>query len=195
VAKSALREMFDLIEGIETAMLATRRPDGHLVSRPMATQARAPGADLWFVTDAGSEKLREIARDPHVNVSYCRPRGRAWVSVSGTARATRHRATVRRLWRPDWALWFPKDGADPRHGTSDDPRMVLVGVRAHRALYMSAERPAPLLLLEIVRARLAGREPRLGAVHEVGPRTFARRARRRSSPRAGRRPAPERGRR
>jgi general stress protein 26 len=33
-----LDDLYDLIEGIEIAMFTTRRPDGHLASRPMATQ-------------------------------------------------------------------------------------------------------------------------------------------------------------
>ena len=50
-------ELYDLIKGIETAMFTTRRPNGQLVSRPMATQERIEGADLWFVTDASTHKL------------------------------------------------------------------------------------------------------------------------------------------
>jgi general stress protein 26 len=45
-----LRKFFDLVEDIEVAMMTTRSADGHLESRPMATQKRAAGADLWFVT-------------------------------------------------------------------------------------------------------------------------------------------------
>jgi general stress protein 26 len=44
-------------------------PDGHLESRAMANQKQADGADLWFVTAEGSGKLRDIAHDPHVNLS------------------------------------------------------------------------------------------------------------------------------
>jgi len=33
-----LDELYALIDGIEIAMFTTRRPDGQLVSRPMATQ-------------------------------------------------------------------------------------------------------------------------------------------------------------
>jgi general stress protein 26 len=33
-------DLYTLIEDIETAMLTTRRADGHLVSRPMATTCR-----------------------------------------------------------------------------------------------------------------------------------------------------------
>ena len=45
------------------AMMTTKRPDGHLCSRAMATQKRAAGADLWFVTAearASSEKSPSI---------------------------------------------------------------------------------------------------------------------------------------
>src|SRR5437870_811737 len=51
-----LDELYALIDGIEIAMFTTRRPDGQLVSRPMATQERVTGTDLWFVTDISSSK-------------------------------------------------------------------------------------------------------------------------------------------
>ena len=65
-----LDELYGLIEGIEIAMFTTRRQDGRLVSRPMATQKREPGADLWFVTDVESEKIDELAADPNVALAY-----------------------------------------------------------------------------------------------------------------------------
>ena len=55
--KSDLETFYDMIDSIEAAMMTTRRADGHLQSRPMATQRRAAGADLWFVTVAGTPKL------------------------------------------------------------------------------------------------------------------------------------------
>jgi general stress protein 26 len=53
MADEKLEKLHDLIDDIETAMFTTRRADGRLVSRPMATQKRASGADLWFVTMRG----------------------------------------------------------------------------------------------------------------------------------------------
>src|SRR4026209_2800813 len=84
-----IEDLYDLIDGIEVAMFTTRRPDGHLVSRPMATQTQAEGADLGFVTNIESHKLREAELDPHVNLAYYRDRTREWVSVSGTAFVSR----------------------------------------------------------------------------------------------------------
>ncbi len=59
-------------------MMTTRRSDGHLESRAMATQKRAGGADLWFVAAEGSEKLGDIEADPHVNLAYYKDRTREW---------------------------------------------------------------------------------------------------------------------
>src|SRR5918993_5797625 len=86
-----IEDLYELIEGIAIAMFTTRRPDGHLVSRPMATQTQAEGVDLWFVTDIESNKLDELEFDPNVNLSYYRDRTREWVSVSGTAAVSQDR--------------------------------------------------------------------------------------------------------
>ena len=163
-------QLFEQIDDIEIAMLTTRRPDGHLCSRAMATQKRAAGADLWFVTLEDSGKLAEIAFDPHVNLSFYKDRTREWVSVSGIATISRDRNTIRQLWAPDWQAWFPK-GDDPRHGTADDPRMVLIGVDVHAAMFLEVNKPQPVVLYEIAKGWITGTEPNLGTMHKVETKT------------------------
>src|SRR6187455_3462168 len=155
-----------MVEEIEVAMMTTRRSDGHLESRPMATQKRASGADLWFVAAEGSGKTRDIAADPHVNLSYYKDRTREWVSVSGIATISRDRNTIRQLWAPDWQAWFPK-GDDPRHGTADDPRMVLIGVDVHAAMFLEVNKPQPIVLFELVKGWMTGEMPDVGEIHHV----------------------------
>jgi general stress protein 26 len=157
-----------LVDEIEIAMMTTRRKDGHLESRAMATQKRAAGADLWFVTLEDSQKLRDIAVDPHVNLAYYKDRTREWISVSGIARISRDRATIRELYAPDWGMWFPK-GDDPRHGTADDPRMVLIGIDVHAAVYLEVNKPRPVVLFELAKGWLTGSTPELGEMHRVQP--------------------------
>jgi general stress protein 26 len=163
---SALQAFYEAIEDIHTCMMTTRRPDGHLRSRAMANQKAASGADLWFVTSEDSAKLRDLAHDPHVNLSYYKDSTKEWVSVSGTAILSRDRAKIHELYAPDWAVWFPKEG-DPRHGTADDPRLVLVGVTVHAAEFLEVNKPRPLLLFELVKGWVTGTEPQLGEMHEL----------------------------
>jgi len=164
--KSELDKLYDHIADIEVAMMTTRRMDGHLQSRAMATQKRALGADLWFVTLEGARKPRDLDADPHVNLAYYKERTREWVSVSGLAHVTRDRARIHELYEPDWAVWFPKEG-DPRHGTKDDPRMVLIGVDVHAAVFTEVNKPRPVVLYEIVKGWLTRSTPDVGETHTI----------------------------
>jgi general stress protein 26 len=161
-----LEKFYELVEHIDTAMMTTRRVDGHLRSRAMANQKRASGADLWFVTSEGAAKLSDLTHDPHVNLAYYDNRSREWVSVSGVATITRDRAKVRELWAEDWKIWFPDEG-DPRHGTPEDPRLVLIGVTVHAAEFLEVNKPRPVLLFELVKGWLTGTEPELGTMHAI----------------------------
>lgn len=158
-----LEDLYALVDGIEVAMFTTRRPDGHLVSRPMQTQERDGVADFWFVTDGDASKLDELEHDPHVNLAYYRDRTREWVSVSGTARATRDRELVRRLYQPDWRAWFADEGGE-RDGGPEDPRITLVLVEAESVVYMKSDTPRPVVLFEVVKGIVTGQEPRIGSV-------------------------------
>jgi len=164
--KSELQKFYDMVENIDTAMMTTRRADGHLQSRAMANQKRADGADLWFVARDGSAKLADLAHDPHVNLSYYKDSNREWVSVSGIATISRDRGKIRELYAPDWKVWFAEEG-DPRHGTADDPRMVLIGVTVHAAVFLEINKPRPVLLYEMVKGWLTGTEPELGEMHHL----------------------------
>jgi general stress protein 26 len=165
-SRRELETFWDLIKDIKIAMLTTRRADGHLRSRAMATQKRAVGADLWFVTLEGSPKLDEIGADPHVNLSYYREKNSEWVSVSGLAAISRDRAKIKELYESDWKMWFGEEG-DPRHGTPDDPRMVLVGVTIHAAEFLEVNKPKPVVLFEVVKGWLTGQAVELGTMHKI----------------------------
>ena len=131
-------KLYEKIDELEIAMMTTRRQDGHLVSRAMANQKHAPGADLWFVTVEGSGEAggprarpareRRLLQGPDARVGVgCRhgkdlagPRAHPSSLRRGLARVVRERG-------------------DPRHGTPDDPRMVLVGVDVHSAIIPRGE--------------------------------------------------------
>ena len=163
---SELAKLYEQIDEVEIAMMTTRRVDGHLQSRAMATQRRASGADLWFVTLDDTSKLRDLDADPHVNLSYYKDRTREWVSVSGIASISRDRAKIHELYEPDWKAWFPK-GDDPRHGTRDDPRMVLIGVDVHAAVFLQVTKPQPVVLFKLVKGWVTGSTPEVGEMHRV----------------------------
>ena len=161
-----LDELYQLIEGIEIAMFTTRRPDGRLVSRPMATQTQAEGTDLWFVTDIESHKLDELEFDPQVNLSYYRDRTREWVSVSGLATISQDRRVIHELYQKDWKAWFGDQGGE-RDGGPDDPRLALVLVDVQSVSYLKVDKPKPLVLFEVMKGMVTGTPPDVGAQREL----------------------------
>ena len=163
-----LDDLYELIDGIETAMLTTRRHDGSLVSRAMQTQRRTAGADLWFMTNLESEKFEELAVDPHVNVSYFRDRTREWVSVSGHAILSRDRDVIDALYKPDWKAWLGDQGDGVRDGGTRDPRIVLVLVEADSVVYSKNDRPMPLALFQVVKGMITGEPPKVADLREIG---------------------------
>lgn len=166
-AAERVDRLYELIEDIEVAMLTSRARDGSLMARPMATQRRADGAHLWFVTAEGMPKLAEIGADPNVNLSYFKSRTKEWVSVSGVARIVRDRAKIRELYDPSWKIWFPNEGS-PRDGGPDDPRMVLLGIEVRLAHFMTVDKPAPVVVFEYLKGLATGRMPRIGEISRVG---------------------------
>jgi len=163
---SELEKFYGVIDDIKIAMMTTRRPDGHLESRAMANQKRADGADLWFVTAEGTDKLRDIAHDPHVNLAYYKSGSYEWVSASGIASVSRDRAKIRELYEPDWKAWFGQEG-DSRHGTPDDPRIVLIGIDVHAAVFLEVDKPKPVILFELAKGWLTGERVEAGETHEL----------------------------
>ena len=75
-------------------------------------------------------------------------------------------APIRELYMPDWKIWFPAEG-DPRHGTAEDPRMVLIGVDVHSAVFLEVNKPQPVVLSERVKGWVTGTRPDIGERHTV----------------------------
>lgn len=168
-----LEDLYELIDGIEIAMFTTRRADGHLVSRPMQTQEREPGVDLWFMTNIETHKLDDLMTDPHVNLAYFNTRSKEWVSVAGLATVSTDRELVRELYKPDWKAWLGDEGGD-RDGSENDPRIALILVEAESVTYMKVTKPKPVVLFEVARAMVTGSPPNVGSIRNVSERELRR---------------------
>ncbi len=168
-----LDDLYELIDGIEVAMLTTRRADGQLVSRPMQTQERTIGLDLWFMTNVETHKLDDLMSDPHVNLAYYKDRSREWVSVSGLAMVSTDRDLVRELYKPDWKAWLGDEGGD-LDGSANDPRIALILVDAESVTYMKVTKPKPVVLFEVARAMVTGSPPKVGSIRNVTERELER---------------------
>ena len=141
-----LRTLVDLVADAKIAMLTTMTQDGRHVSRPMGLQEVEFDGDLWFFAYDDSNKAREIAVNPQVNVSFANAKGTAWASVSGAAEVVHDRAKAEQFWNPMLRAWFPDE--------LETPGLGLIKVHAESAEYWSGPNSRVVQLIGIVRAAI-----------------------------------------
>lgn len=160
------KELVDLVNDIEIAMMTTQRADGLLVTRPMATQECEFDADLWFVTSIESGKVADIRANPHVNIAYYSDSSKEWVSVAGEAVLSQDRGKIRDLYASDWKMWFGEEGGE-RDGGPDDPRLCLIFVKPLSVHCMKSKYSKPRVLFEIAKGMATGKQPDIGEEFEL----------------------------
>ena len=155
MARKTVRQIADLLEKIDTAMLTTVGPDGFLVSRPLSTRASSfDGKRVWFFTEADSPKVAEIARHPKVNLAYASSDRNTYVSLAGTAEVNRDRRRIGRLWTDAMKAFFPNG--------KDDPNLVLLEVQVRSIEYWDGPGSLVGKLVGFVVARVTGDEEHMG---------------------------------
>jgi len=157
-------ELYDLIKGIEIAMMTTQLEDGSLVSRPMSTQTQRDDIDLWFMTRTDTHKVEEIEAHPALNLGYYKDY--EWVSVTGTATVTQDRAMIHELYQPSWKIWLEENGG-AEDGGPDDPRIALINVRVDKVTYFKRTATKPVVFFQMAKAFMTGTAPKLGEEHHL----------------------------
>jgi len=150
-ATADLEKLGDLIDGVEVAMLTTHAADGSMVSRPLQTLKFDGGGELVFFTSISSRKIGELTENHDVNLAYSNPSKQIYVSVRGTARIDRDRATIDALWSPVQNVFFPQG--------KEDPDLVVLRVRVRDAAYWESAGNFIARALDFAQGMLS-REPR-----------------------------------
>ena len=142
-----------LLQSFKTAMLVTRRGDGHLRARPLSLATQHDDEVLYFATAIDSPKVDEISHAPDVLVTL---QGAAsYISISGTATISRDPALIDRLWSEPWRVWFPRG--------KEDPALCIVVVTPSEAEYWDQSGAKGLkYLLGMAKAYATGTTPESG---------------------------------
>ncbi len=129
--EEGLHKIGSLIKDIRMVMLTTAAPDGSFDSRPMATQKFEHfDGTVWFLTQAESGKMYEIADNSHVSLVYADSGDSKYVTVKGHASTSRDKAKIHEMWNPMYKAWFPE--------SEDDPSIRVLRVDVTEAEYWEA---------------------------------------------------------
>ena len=119
----AISKIADLIKGIPVAMLTTVTEDGHLHSRPMATQVIPLKSEILFLTGEHSGKVDEVRNEHEVALTYTG--NHRFLTVSGRGTVSNDRSLIKKLWMPIFEARFP--------GGVDDPEVRVLHVQIEAA--------------------------------------------------------------
>ena len=143
------------IKDIDFAMLTTVGEGGRLVSRPLSTQqSHLKDGVVRFLTDRPSAKVKQVARNPQVNLSYASPEKNVFISIAGTSSITDDPSVKDALWSDEAKAFWPKG--------KDDPNLVVLEI--HAETLEAWEGPSSWLgkAVGFLVARVTGDESALG---------------------------------
>ena len=156
---AARKKIFDLVETIDYAVVASRALDGRegaMHARPMAYRSADPDGTFWFFTKRNSRKVKELRADPATLISFSDPRKQNFVSVGGTSSIVEDRAKVKAMWSEIYRAWFPNG--------PEDPDVVLIRVEASHAEYWDNPTSAVVYAFGYLKAVATGKPAKPGDV-------------------------------
>jgi len=155
-AKGETDRAWELMQKIGFAMLVTRDGD-KLRARPMSAYLDRDDNAVLFLTDARRHKDEEIARDPHVNLSFADAGSQKYVSLTGTAAISNDRAKIKQLFSTPAKAWW---------SSADDPNIRVLKITPEDAEYWDS--PGTVIsYVKMTTAALTGTRPDLGDNRKV----------------------------
>jgi len=158
--KEKVEDLVAFVDKCKFCMMTTRIADkGLLVSRCMALAAKeGNGIDLLFHANSESGKTDDLESDPSISLSFLNSSGE-WASISGHASLVSDRETVRKYYSPALKAWIGDLGDGTHDGGPEDPRIIVIRVKAVTAQYAISNRTAVGGLLELARGVAMGDAP------------------------------------
>lgn len=156
----APRRLDDVLDGLRIAMVTTVS-DGALRARPL-TVLEVDGQTLRFLVAGDAEWIVDIEGRPSpAQASFAYPDENMFVALSCTARVSRDRSVINRLWTPAATAFFED---------ADDPRITVLELAVESGEYWDGPSGGVGQALAFVRAVVTGEPGDLGEHGEVRPR-------------------------
>jgi len=148
--EDAIFKLRELAEAIDICMFCTNlKTDDGASCRPMSTQKVCDEGNIWFFSNADSDKNKEIEQNNNVQLFYSHPGKDSFMIVNGEAEIIFDRDMIDELWLPVLKAWFP--------GGKDDPNISIVKVKPSNAYYWDTDGNKMINFLKMVASAATGK--------------------------------------
>ena len=102
-----IKKVARLMRDLDFCMMTTQNARGGMRARPMSNNGEVEfDGDVWFFSDAGSRKVREIEATPKVHLAYADLKQWRFISMSGRAAIVTDVEKKKQLWLDELEQWF-----------------------------------------------------------------------------------------
>ena len=104
---ATVKQIAELMREMDFCMFTTFSLDGGMYARPMSNNRKVEfDGDVWFFSGSDTRKVREIQRDPQVQLSYADSQHFRFISMSGSVEIVTDRDKKSELWDEELMRWF-----------------------------------------------------------------------------------------
>jgi general stress protein 26 len=105
--KEAIEKASKILSGANTVYLATNGSHGHPNLRAMSPAKTDGVKNIWFATNAGSSKVRELLNDGHAVIYASAPRNAGECRFWGSVEVLTDVSSKKKVWKEEYKAHFP----------------------------------------------------------------------------------------
>ena len=144
----AIKKIKELVKDITSCMFCTDVFQLPFRTRPMATIDVDDQGNVWFFSNAASDKNDEIKSNDIVQLIYAKNSNSHFLTITGKAEIIKDKNKIEELWNPMVKAWFPEG--------KDDPDLSLIKVTPQDAYYWDTPHGKMVTLLKIAASAVTG---------------------------------------
>jgi general stress protein 26 len=111
--EETVKKLKELAEGVDICMFCTQLDQLPIKARPMSCNQVSDDGNLWFISNAKSNKNFEIKQDDKVQLFFSQISDNHYLSVFGHANIYTDKSHIEEHWVPIAKAWFEDGKEDP----------------------------------------------------------------------------------
>ncbi|MEO6546518.1 MAG: pyridoxamine 5'-phosphate oxidase family protein [Ferruginibacter sp.] len=147
--QEGIDKLRELVKSQAMCMFATNLTSFPISARPMSTQEVDDEGNLWFFSQASSEKNAELETDNRVQLFFANTSSSEYLSVAGEATILKDKEKAREMWTRWVKTWFTEG--------VDDPELTIIKVVPEDVYYWDTKNNRMISLLKIMTGAVIGK--------------------------------------
>lgn len=165
--KDQVKDFYKIADSLKICLLGTNRPGTGPVHRSMAV-AKRDGPDFLFLANKHAKKFEDIEHDKTATVTFQNSSTQDWISITGeVSKTSNDDPRIKQIYSKGTSAWFGDLGDGVHTGGPEDPRMMLIEVKATYISYWMSTVTTLGFIKEVAQASMTGKVANNGVLRQM----------------------------